>query len=167
MLANMPQYTAPLFVVTDPSRLWIQIDATEVDLPYLRRGCRLTFTTRAFPDQVFTGLVDTVAEFMDPATRTVKVRGSVDNSRLFLKAEMFVSVSLPGQAVSGASVPARAVFLKGEKHYVFIEDQPGRFKRQEVTTGPEQDGVVLVVAGIQPGQRVVTDGCVLLDQILK
>src|SRR4029077_1181604 len=90
MLANMPQYTAPLFVVTDPSRLWIQIDATEVDMAFLRPGCEFTFTSRAFPGQGFTGRVDTVSEFIDPATRTIKVKGSVDNSSRLLKAEMFV-----------------------------------------------------------------------------
>ena len=167
MLANMPQYTAPLFVVTDPSRRWIQIDATELDLPFLRPGCDFTFTSRAFPDQSFTGRVDTVSEFIDPSTRTIKVKGSVDNSRRLLKAEMFVSVNLPGQGESRASVPAKAVFLKGEKHYVFVEEHPGEFVRQEVRTGAEQDGSVLIVAGVQPGQRVVTDGCVLLQQILK
>jgi cobalt-zinc-cadmium efflux system membrane fusion protein len=167
MLANMPQYTAPLFVVTDPSRLWIQIDATEVDLPFLRQGCELTFTSRAFPDQSFTGRVDTVSAFIDPSTRTIKVKGAVDNSQRLLKAEMFVSVNLPGQGESRTSVPAKAVFLKGEKHYVFVEEHPGQFVRQEVRTGAEQDGSVFIVAGIQPGQRVVTDGCVLLQQILK
>jgi cobalt-zinc-cadmium efflux system membrane fusion protein len=167
MLANTPQYTAPLFVVTDPSRLWIQIDATEADLPFLRRGCDFTFASRAFPDQIFTGRVDTVSEFIDPGTRTIKVKGSVENHRHLLKAEMFVSVNLPGQGASEVSVPAKAVFLKGDKHYVFLEEQPGRFLRQEVKTGAEQDGVVAIVAGVQPGQRVVTDGCVLLQQALK
>jgi cobalt-zinc-cadmium efflux system membrane fusion protein len=167
MLANMPQYTAPLFVVTDPSRLWIQVDATELDLPFLRPGCEFTFTSRAFPDQTFTGRVDTVSEFIDPSTRTIKVKGSVDNSRRLLKAEMFVSVNLPRQGSRGASVPAKAVFLKGEKHYVFLEEQQGQFLRQEVETGSEQDGYVLITAGVHPGQRVVTDGCVLLQQTLK
>jgi cobalt-zinc-cadmium efflux system membrane fusion protein len=66
MLANMPQFTAPLFVVSDPARLWIQIDATEVDLPRLQPGREFTFTSRAFPDQTFTGRVDKVSEFIDP-----------------------------------------------------------------------------------------------------
>jgi cobalt-zinc-cadmium efflux system membrane fusion protein len=167
MLANMPQFTAPLFVVTDPAHLWIQIDATELDLPHLRPGRELTFNSRAFPGQTFTGGVDTVAEFIDPNTRTIKVRGRVDNARRVLKAEMFVSVTLPDGAAPGASVPAKAVFLKGDKHYVFVEQQPGRFARQEVQIGPEQNGRVLIMAGARLGQRVVTEGCTLLQQILK
>ena len=73
MLANMPEITAPLFVVSDPAHLWIQIDATEVDVPRLQPGREFTFTSRAFPDETFTGRVDKVSEFVDPNTRTIKV----------------------------------------------------------------------------------------------
>jgi cobalt-zinc-cadmium efflux system membrane fusion protein len=166
MLANTPQFTAPLFTVTDPSRLWIQIDATEVDLPHLRPGREFNFASRAFPGQTFTGRVEVVAESIDPATRAIKVRGTVDNARRLLKAEMFVSVNLPGADTPGTTVPSKAVFLKGERHYVFVEAAPGQFARQEVRIGLEQNGRIVVVAGVEPGQRVVTDGCVLLQQTL-
>src|SRR5215471_12570108 len=167
MLANIPQFTAPLFVITDPTRLWIQIDATEIDLPNLGRGREFTFTSRAFPGQTFTGRVEVVSEFIDPATRTIKVRGTVDNKQRLLKAEMFVTVNLPEEQPSGVTVPSKAVFLKGERHYVFIEQQPGEFTRREVQIGSEQDGRVVLQAGVAPGQRVVTEGCILLQQTLK
>ena len=167
MLANMPEVTAPLFVVSDPAHLWIQIDATEVDVPHLQPGREFTFTSRAFPEQTFTGRVDKVSEFIDPNTRTIKVRGSVDNSRRLLKAEMFVNVILSGGEASNISVPAAAVFLKGEKHFVFVQEKPGEFTRQEVAIGSEQEGRVLILNGLQAGQQVVTDGCVLLQQLLE
>lgn len=168
MLANLPQITAPLFVVTDPARLWILIDASEEDLPRLQPGKVFTFSTRAFPSQSFTGTVSVVSEFIDPVTRTVKVRGAVDNSRHQLKAEMFVSVTLPdSQQTYAASVPQKAVFLKGDKHYVFVEEQPGHFARHEVQVGPEQHEQIAIIAGLSAGQRVVTEGCVLLQQLLQ
>jgi cobalt-zinc-cadmium efflux system membrane fusion protein len=167
MLANMPQFTAPLFVVTDPSRLWIQVDATEADLAHLQPGRQFTFSSRAFPGETFTGKVETVSAFLDPATHTIKVRGSVDNSRRLLKAEMFVNVSIPDHDAPSATVPSKAVFLSGDKHYVFLERQPGDFARREVRIGPEHDGHIPILAGVQPGQRVVTEGCLLLQQLLK
>jgi len=59
------------------------------------------------------------------------------------------------------------VFLKGDKHFVFIQDQPGQFTRQEVAIGSEQAGRVLVLNGLQAGQQVVTDGCMLLQQLME
>lgn len=107
-----------------------------------------------------------VSDFMDSAKRTIKVRGAVDNSNRLLKAEMFVAVNLPADEHPATSIPVKAVFLKGEKHYVFVEQEPGQFARQEVQIGPEHNRRIIVLAGMQPGQRVVTDGCLLLQQSL-
>jgi hypothetical protein len=80
---------------------------------------------------------------------------------------MFVSVRFPEIDTSAVSVPAKAVFLQGEKHYVFLEQSPGRFLRQVVNTGTEAEGRILIVSGLEAGQRVVTDGCLLLQDMLK
>ena len=167
MLANAPEYFAPLYVISDPSRLWIQIDTTEVDLSRLAPGRVFTFAARAFPGQVFTGRVDTVSDFIDPATRSIKVRGTVDNADRLLKAEMFVNVNLPQLEEPGAVVPAGAVILRGEKHYVFVAQNPSTFVRREVQLGAERNGIISVLSGVEPGQRIVTEGCILLQQMIE
>jgi cobalt-zinc-cadmium efflux system membrane fusion protein len=167
MLANMPQLSAPLFVVSDPTRLWIQIEATEIDLPRLQPGREFTFTSRAFPDRGFTGRVETVSEFIDPTTRTIKVRGTVNNPQRLLKAEMFVTVNVPSDRSASPSVPAQAVFLNGEKHYVLVEEEPGRFARRQIQVGAQENEHVMVLSGLEPGQRVVTQGSLLLQQLYK
>jgi len=65
------------------------------------------------------------------------------------------------------SVPATAVFLKGEKHFVFVQEKPGQFVRREVAIGSEQAGRVLILNGLQTGQQVVADGCVLLQELME
>ena len=166
MLANAPQFFSPLFVITDPTRLWIQLDMAEQDLPRLKPGQTIAVHARAFPTQIFSGKIVVVSDFLDPSTRTIKVRGVVENPERLLKAEMFVNVDLPGDGQSGMDVSLKAVFLKGEKHYVFLEEGRGQFARREIKVGPEHEGKILVLDGIQPGQRVVTDGCLLLEQML-
>lgn len=165
MLANTPQLCSPLFVITDPSRLWVQVDATEQDAARLKRGQPLLLRCRAYPDQVFTGKVEVISDFLDPSTRTIKVRGSVDNSKRQLKGEMFVSVELPATQQTGFDISSRAIFLKGEKHYVFLEESPGEYERREIRIGSEHEGKTLVLDGVQLGQRVVTSGCLLLEQM--
>jgi cobalt-zinc-cadmium efflux system membrane fusion protein len=169
MLANAQQFFAPLFVVTDPTRLWIQLDATEQDLPHLKRDQDIVIRTKTFQDIAFSGKLDLIGDSLDSATRTIKVRGHVDNSRRLLKAEMFVSADVPTSPglVGGADVSAKAVFFKGDKRYVFLEETPGRYERREVKVGSEHDGKILLLDGVHPGDRVVTDGCLLLDQVIE
>jgi len=80
---------------------------------------------------------------------------------------MFVTVDLPATEQNGLDVSPRAVFLKGEKHYVFLEEGRGQYSRREIKIGREHEGRILVIDGIQAGQRVVTNGCLLLDQLLQ
>ncbi len=171
MLANAPQLFSPLFVITDPSRLWVQLDATEQDAPRLQRGQPIVVHSRSQSGEVFSGRIDVVGDSLDPATRTVKVRGSVDNSRRLLKGEMFVSVELPPNEQAGLDVSSKAVFLQGTNYCVFLEAAPGHYERREIKIGAEHgadhESKILVIDGIQAGQRVVTVGALLLKRVLE
>ena len=156
----------PLFVVTDPSTLWVILDATQQELAVLRTGVEIQLKNPSLPDQEFSARVEVISEFIDPNSRSIKVRGRVDNSQRQLKAEMFVNAQLPVGLPPGVSVPAAAVFLKGERHFVFVETARGAYQLQEVDVGPEFTGQVLVMNGLKPGQNVVTDGGLMLNQML-
>lgn len=156
----------PLFVITDPARLWALLDATEQDLVALKPGAEVKLRTRTFPDKEFTAHIDVVSDYVDPRTRTIKVRGELDNSNRLLKAEMFVTAELPSPLQAGVDVPTSAIFLKGDRHYLFVEQAKGTYQRQQVDIGPEQSGQILIRSGVQLGQNVVSDGGLLLNQIL-
>jgi cobalt-zinc-cadmium efflux system membrane fusion protein len=64
-------------------------------------------------------------------------------------------------------VSTKAVFLKDERHYVFVETAPGRFQRREVKLGQESNGRSVIRDGLPAGQRVVTDGTLLLESLLE
>jgi membrane fusion protein, heavy metal efflux system len=171
MLANAPNLFAPSFVVSDPTKLWLQVDVTESDLPYLQPGERLQISSRAFPGKVFDGELDRIGETMDPSTRTVKVRGIVNNPDKLLKAEMYVLVDVvqaPAQAGRlGVEVSSKALFMKGDDSFVFLEDSPGTYERKQVKVGVEQDNKVPVYEGISPGQKVVIEGALLLQALVE
>ncbi len=168
MLAGTDKLAAPLFTVTDPTRLWIQLDATESDLGHLKEGQSFSFSSRSMPDKKFTGTIDRVSDFVDPLTRTIHVRGSIPNPGRLLRAEMFVTAEVEtGSGHASAEVPSKAVYLRGEKYFVFIEESVGKFARREVSAGSESHGRLLILDGVQPGQRVVSDGVLLLEQLLQ
>ena len=167
MLANSPQLCSPLFVVSEPTQLWIYLDVTEENLPKIKPGEYLAVHSRAFPSLVFDGKVENISDSFDPITRTVKVRGVVRNPSKLLKAEMFVTADLAGEGQPGVDVPVKAVFLRDNKHYLFLEQAPGAFVRQPVTVGAEHEGKLPVPEGLAPGQKVVSEGCLLLEALLE
>jgi membrane fusion protein, heavy metal efflux system len=171
MLANAPNLFAPIFVVSDPTKLWLQLDVAESDLPALQPGLHLQIHSRSFPDKIFDGVVDHIGDTMDPNTRTIKIRGTVDNPDKLLKAEMYVLVDVvqaPSKAGEmGVEVPSKALFMKGDDSFVFIEDAPGTYERKQVKVGTEKDSKVPVYEGLSPGQKVVTEGALLLQALVE
>jgi cobalt-zinc-cadmium efflux system membrane fusion protein len=163
---------APLFVVTDPARLWVRLDATESELPRLagvKRGTTLTLATPAYPDRRFTGTLAVVGDSIDPESRTFRLRGSVPNPDRLLKGEMFVNASFPvaeGETAGRlANVSASAVLLIDGKRYVFVADPDGGFTRIEVKVAREMVSRT-AVQGLAANQKVVVEGSLFLQQIL-
>jgi len=166
MLANTPQLAAPLFVITDPTKLWIQIDVPEREYTRLCVGQTFVIKSASLPGQSFMGRVDVVSDSLDPNTHTVNARGSVVNDRRLLKAETFVTVEFTLPPEAGTEVSSRAVFLRGERHCVLVEEAPGRYARREVTLGGQRGGRCIITDGIVSGQRVVVGGAILLERML-
>jgi len=168
MLAGTPALTAPLFTITDPTHLWVVLDVDEHDAQSLIPGQGCVIRPHLGGDRALPGKISTVSQFLDPATLTVKARALVDNPDRRLRAEMLVTVNVDSPADKVVQeVPARAVFLAGEKHYVYVASGAGRFARTPVDIGLEHDGVLQVDHGIGQGDAVVVDGTLLLEKLYR
>ncbi len=167
MLANAPNFFAPLFVISDPTQLWLLLDVTEQDITALKPGQAIHIHSKAYPDQEFPGKLEVIGDALDPATRTVKVRGAIPNPNRLLKAEMYVTADVVTDGRAGLDISAKAVFLKDNKPYVFVEQAPGQYERRPVKLGSEINGKISVLEGLHEGQRVVTEGCLLLQTLLE
>jgi cobalt-zinc-cadmium efflux system membrane fusion protein len=156
----------PLFVISDPTRLWLFLDVTETDAAGLCSNQEVLVRSRALPDKVFRGQVEMISEGLDPTTRTIKARCAVDNSEKLLRAEMYVNADVSSQTAV-VDIPTEAVFLKDNSPCVFVETTPGQFQRRTVKLGSESNGRSVVLDGLAEGQRVVTEGCLLLEAMFE
>ncbi len=154
-----------MFVVTDPARLWVMLDANERDLPLLQAGQKVKLTAGAWPGESFAATVQTVSDAIDPATRTVKVRGVVYNAQRKLKGEMYVRAEIDGRGAPGLQVPSKSVFLFNDRYYAFVQSGNGRFRMVEVKVGAEHGGKIDVMSGLDAGQMVVVEGSLFLLRI--
>jgi membrane fusion protein, heavy metal efflux system len=153
---------APLVVVTDPSTLWLRVNAPEQFASLFNVGNELRFTVPAYPGEEFLARTDAVSPGLDPDTRTLTVRGTVASGNK-LKAEMLASVTVSGGArVSAAMVPEDAVQLIDGKPTVFLARPDGKggatLERRVVEVGARSGGRIAVVHGLVAGDVIVTAG---------
>jgi membrane fusion protein, heavy metal efflux system len=155
----------PIIAVADASTLWVMGDVFERDLHLVNAGDEATITTTAYPGERFTGRVNYVSDVIDPMTRTAKVRVSVPNPRSRLKPEMFASIALGVGASSPAvTVPASAVFTENGHSWVYVSTKAGHFARRSIEVDQDEGADRRVLNGLRPGDRVVTDGALLLRE---
>lgn len=79
-----------IYSIADLSSLWVYLDAYETDLPWIRYGQEITFTTRALPGTTFAGTVSFISPMVSSDTRTTRIRVNIDNSKGLLKPGLFV-----------------------------------------------------------------------------
>ncbi|MGZ5081115.1 MAG: efflux RND transporter periplasmic adaptor subunit, partial [Usitatibacter sp.] len=119
-----------------------------------------------FPEDEFSGELRQLADFVDPASRTVKLRGDVPNPNHTLKAEMFVTARLRLPKDELPTVDPKAVYLSGVRRYVFVRTGGSTYTRRVVRVGPVVDGRMPVLSGLKEGEEVVVAGNLFLEQIL-
>jgi len=177
---------AEIYNIADLSRLWVVFDAYETDLPWLREGQRVEFTTPSFPGEKFTAKITFIEPLVNQQTRTVAVRAVADNSKGELKPDMFVSGVVkadidkstdPGGFTSTTGkdaplvIPASAPLITGTRAVVYVEENRADsdlvYQGREVVLGPRVGDNYIVVSGLKEGERVVTNGAFKIDSELQ
>lgn len=162
-----PDAPGPLFVVTDPSRLWALIDLPEQYLAKAKVGQRVAIELDAFPGEVFEARVTSIGAALDPASRRVPVRCALPNPDGRLKPEMFARATLIADGARRVlRVPNSALVMTGLHYFVFVETAPGVLEKRQVTLASEDRDFSIVSAGLKAGDRIVTSGALLLNSEL-
>ncbi len=164
----------PLVVVTDPSVLWLIVDAPETLIGGFRVGAGLRFTVSAWPADTFSARVSAVGAGLDPDKRTLPVRATVANPSGKLKSAMLAAVEVPLRAGAGGTrgtipgqdgwvvLPADAVQLLRGVATVFVVMPDGKggahFSTRSVEVGARSAGRVTITSGVMSGELVVIEG---------
>lgn len=168
------QTGTPLYRVADLTRLWVQLDAYESDLPHLEVGQVVELDVEALPSETFEGRVAFIDPVVDSRRRTARVRVEVSNPERRLRPGMFVEAVLRGGEATDAAqplvIPASAALFTGRRSVVYVEvraaPQP-TYEARVVRLAPQVGDLFPVVAGLSEGERVVSHGAFALDADLQ
>ncbi len=156
-----------LFTIADLSVVWVQAEVYEKDLGRIRMGQPAFVAVDTYADRQFTGKVTYISDFLDPRTRTAKVRCEVANADTRLKLDMFASVNLPTTfSRKTLAVPAGAIQDVGDKTIVFVRKTGTDFEPRWVSSGNTVRDLVEISHGLQEGEPIVKAGAFHLKSIM-
>lgn len=152
-----------LFTIADLSRVWVEIDVFENEVPYVRVGQHVEIRSAAEHGIQSYGRISFVYPFHDPKTHTVKARVEMANPRLMLKPDMFINAIIRVPLVKGIVIPVTAVIDTGKRQVVWVESTPGIFEPRDVSVGERENEKVQILSGLKSGDKVAVSGGYLID----
>jgi membrane fusion protein, heavy metal efflux system len=162
-----PDLAEPLFVITDPSHVWVLIDLPERHIGRVQVGQYVLIDVDAYPGLDFSGEIVSMGAALDPQTRRVQARAVADNPRGRLKPEMFAQATpVADLREKLVRVPNSALISEGLYSFVFVEKEPGVFEKRRVVLGLQGREESYIKQGIEEGERVVITGALALNSEL-
>jgi membrane fusion protein, copper/silver efflux system len=152
-----------LFLIADPSVLWVDLAVYEMDARSLRIGAPVAVTVDALPARSYEGRVTFIHPTVDEKTRTLTARAEVVNRDGKLRPGMYATALIRPATASALTVPTQSVLPTGTRNLVFVNRGDGRFVPRAVRVGVRTDSLVEIVQGLEPGDEVIASATYLLD----
>jgi RND family efflux transporter MFP subunit len=157
----MPGQT--LFKIADLSRVWVEADVYEQEMPLVRVGQSAVVTLDAYPGERFAGRAIYIYPFVQENTRTVRVRFAFANRGGRLKPGMYANVALEAPLGTSLTAPASAVLDSGTRQLVFVSEGNGYFQPRDIKVGHRLGDRVQILEGLEAGQQVAEGATFFLD----
>jgi Cu(I)/Ag(I) efflux system membrane fusion protein len=152
-----------LYKLADLSVVWLYADIYEYELPFIRLGQQAAIQLSYLPGEVFTGKAIFVYPYLDPNTRTAKIRFEFPNPHGKLKPEMYANVEIKVHLGRKLTVPEGAIIDTGIRQLAIIDKGSGYFEPREVKVGAKVENYYEVIKGLKAGEKVVTSANFLID----
>ena len=155
----------PVFVIGDLSRVWLTAFVRETEASGVAVGQEIAFSLLALPGSQFKARIDYVAAAIDPTTRRLMVRATIDNKDGLFKPEMFANVTIfSGGDRPGVGVPKQALIYEGQHVRLWVAHDDNSIELREIETGLTNGDLVEVRNNLKPGEKIVTRGSLFIDR---
>lgn len=163
-----------LLGLADLRTVWVTANVSEANLsnlPKIKDGTFRLSATAAYPGREFSARLLSVGATVDQQTRTVPVLAQAENADGLLILGMFVRIHLDSKATEKVvTVPGSALKEIDGQNYVFIpvvnSPEKHSFAPRPVEIGPASGDRVVIKAGLNPGEKIVSAGSFMLKSDL-
>ena len=155
----------PVYVIGDLSTVWMTAFVRETDCANISVGQEVTFNVLALPGRTLPARLNYVATAIDPATRRLLVRATIDNKKGLLKPEMFANVTIYSASDHPAvGVPKQALIYEGDQVRIWVAREDKSIELRQIKPGLTNGDLVEVVGNLRPGEQIVTKGSLFIDR---
>jgi cobalt-zinc-cadmium efflux system membrane fusion protein len=155
----------PVFVIGDLSTVWLTAFVRESDAANVSVGQEIAFNVLALPGRPLTARINYVSAAIDPATRRLLVRATIDNKDGLLKPEMFANVTIYSAGGHPAiGVPKQALIYEGNQVRVWVAHEDKSIELRQIKPGLTNGDLVEVEGNLKPGEQIVTKGSLFIDR---
>jgi cobalt-zinc-cadmium efflux system membrane fusion protein len=155
----------PVFVIGDLSTVWLTAFVRETDASNVSVGQEIAFNVLALPGRPLTARINYVSAAIDPATRRLLVRATIDNKDGRLKPEMFANVTIYSDSDHPAiAVPKQALIYEGDQVRVWVAHADKSIELRRIKPGLINGDLVEVEGNLKPGEQIVTKGSLFIDR---
>ena len=155
----------PVYVIGDLSTVWMTAFVRESDCANVAVGQEVTFNVLALPGRPLSARLNYVATAIDPATRRLLVRATIDNKDFALKPEMFANVTIYSAGDRPAvGVPKQALIYEGDQVRIWVAHPDKTIELRQIKPGLTNGDLVEVVGNLKPGEHIVTKGALFIDR---
>jgi membrane fusion protein, heavy metal efflux system len=155
----------PVFVIGDLSSVWLTAFVRETEAADVKLGQEMEFAVLALPGRTFEARIDYVSAAIDPTTRRLLVRATIDNKDGLFKPEMFANVTIyTGGDHPSVGVPKQALIYEGEHVRLWVAHDDQSIELRDVETGLTNGDFVEVRTNLKAGEKIVTKGSLFIDR---
>jgi cobalt-zinc-cadmium efflux system membrane fusion protein len=155
----------PVFVIGDLSKVWLTAFVRETEASGVAVGQEIAFSLLALPGREFKARLDYVSAAIDPTTRRLLVRATIDNTDGLFKPEMYANVTIySGGDRPGVGVPKQALIYEGQHVRLWVAHDDNSIELREIETGLTNGVLVEVRSNLRAGEKIVTRGSLFIDR---
>jgi cobalt-zinc-cadmium efflux system membrane fusion protein len=155
----------PVFVIGDLSTVWLTAFVRESETADVRVGQDVDFKVLALPGRTFKAKIDYVSAAIDPTTRRLMVRATLDNKEGLFKPEMFANATIySGADHKSVGVRKQALIYEGERVRLWVANDDKSLELREVQTGLINGDYVEIRTNLKPAEKVVVRGSLFIDR---
>jgi len=150
--------TSILINFDDASVIYSDVNIPEIFAPYVKDGLPVDVKFSGYKDKIFKGSIDSVASRISEETRSLQTRIKIDNLNFEILPGSLLEFSIKYNERKSLGIPDTSILVEGEKSYIFKVSDDNKTQKIEVKTGDRLEGFMEIYEGLNPGEKVVSEG---------